>query len=79
MNYKNNAKREFQEMLNQFPEMSLQEVLYTIARELKIENKSDFLKRTDEEVYTAINKAIKFEKKEPLLTEQEIENYFNKV
>lgn len=62
MNYKNNTVRELQDFINQHPQMSLGEIFYTISRELKITNKSEFLEKEDEEMYTAVNKAKETEK-----------------
>ncbi len=63
-NYKNSAIREFSEFTKQFPEYSLGEILYSSIRMLDIDKLSDLLSRTDEEIFTAINKAIEVEQDE---------------
>lgn len=61
MNYKNNGVREFQEFAKQHPDYSLGEIFYAIARTAKVNKISDLLEKTDEEMFTAINKAIEVE------------------
>ncbi len=62
MNYRNNGLREFIEMSKEFPEYSLGEVLYSGLRLAGVKNIQDLLEKTDEELFTAINKAIEVEK-----------------
>jgi len=61
-NYKNNALREFSEFSKQFPEYSVGEILYSTIRMMSVSKLSELLDKTDEEVYTSINKAIESEK-----------------
>lgn len=62
MNHRNNTIREIQDLMNIHPSYSLGEVLYTISRELKIKKPSELLEKTDEEIYTAVNKAKETER-----------------
>ena len=61
MNFKNNAIREISEFSKQFPEYSLGEILYSSIRMLGVSKLSELLEKTDEEIFTAINKSIEVE------------------
>ena len=62
MNYKNNAIREIQEFTKEFPEYSLGETLYSVLRLLKIQKLSNLLELSDEEIFSAVEKAKQEEK-----------------
>lgn len=58
MNFKGITSR----LISSEEKLSTAEVLYTLARELKIEKISDFLNHSDEDIYSAMEKALEFEK-----------------
>ena len=62
MNYKKETVRAIQDMVNTHSAYSLGEIFYTISRELKVKNIKELLEKTDQEIYSAVNKAKEFEK-----------------
>jgi len=56
MNYKNNAIREMQELVKSFPDYTLGEILYSFLRVAGAKSISDILEKSDEELFTAIEK-----------------------
>lgn len=62
MNYKKETIRAIQDMVNTHSAYSLGKIFYTISRELKIKNIKELLEKTDQEIYSAVNKAKDFEK-----------------
>lgn len=63
LNYRNIAARELQEFITENPTMSIGEILYSVIREnnLGVEFK-DIKTLSDEQIYSAIEKAKQFEK-----------------
>ncbi len=66
MNYKNNGLRELQELSKQYPDYTLGEVLYASLKLTGAKKIQDLLEKTDEEIFTAINKAIEVEHDTPI-------------
>jgi hypothetical protein len=64
MNFKNNALRELQNLSKDFPEYSLGEVLYSAIRITGAKKISDLLTLSDEEIFSAIEKAKTKEKED---------------
>lgn len=64
MNYKNNAIREIQDFTKEFPTYSLGESLYAVIRLTGAKNISDLLVLSDEEIFSAVEKAKIQEKEE---------------
>jgi hypothetical protein len=64
MNFKNNALRELQNLSKDFPEYSLGEVLYSAIRITGAKKISDLLTLSDEEIFSAIEKAKTQEKED---------------
>lgn len=62
MNFKNNALRELQNLSKDFPEYSLGEVLYSAFRLTGAKKISELLMLSDEEIFSAIEKAKTQEK-----------------
>lgn len=62
MNFKNNTFREIQELSKQYPDYSAGEVLYAGIRILGITKLSQLIDKTDEEIFTAFNRAIEEER-----------------
>ncbi len=63
LNYKNIAVRTLQDFLTENPTMTLGEVFYSIFREGNIETDTKGIKNmSDEDIYSAIEKAKQFEK-----------------
>lgn len=60
--YKNHTFKEMQEMGKEFPDYSVGEVFYAVSRLMGISKISDFLNKTDEEFFSAVNKAREEEK-----------------
>ena len=63
MNYKNNAIREIQNFTKEFPDYSFGESLYAVLRLTGAKTISDLLLLSDEEIFSAVEKA-KLEEKE---------------
>jgi hypothetical protein len=63
MNFKNNALRELPNFAKEFPEYSLGEILYSAIRLTGAKKISDLLILSDEEIFSAIEKA-KIQEKE---------------
>lgn len=63
MNFKNNALRELPNFAKDFPEYSLGEILYSAIRLTGAKKISDLLILSDEEIFSAIEKA-KIQEKE---------------
>ncbi len=63
MNFKNNALRELPNFAKEFPEYSLGEILYSAIRLTGSKKISDLLILSDEEIFSAIEKA-KIQEKE---------------
>ena len=63
MNFKNNALRELPNFAKDFPEYSLGEILYSAIRLTWAKKISDLLILSDEEIFSAIEKA-KIQEKE---------------
>jgi hypothetical protein len=57
MNFKNNALRELLNFSKEFPEYSLGEILYSVIRITGAKKISDLLTLSDEEIFSAIEKA----------------------
>jgi hypothetical protein len=64
MNFKNNALRELQNLSKDFPEYSLGEVLYSAIRITGAKKISDLLTLSNEEIFSAIEKAKTKEKED---------------
>jgi len=62
MNYKNNAIREVQEFSKEFPDYTLGETLYSFLRLLNIQKLSDLLQLSDEDIFSAVERAKQEEK-----------------
>jgi hypothetical protein len=62
MNFKNNALRELQNLSKDFPEYSLGEILYSACRLTGAKKISDLLILSDEEIFSAIERAKTQEK-----------------
>jgi len=64
MNYKKIAVRTISEFIDESPEMSMGEVLYSILRRSNsgIQDIKDLRSISDEKIYSIIEKAKKFEK-----------------
>ena len=62
MNFKNNSIREVANFSKDFPDYSLGEILYSVIRVTGAKKISDLLLLTDEEIFTAIEKAKTQEK-----------------
>lgn len=63
MNFKNNALRELPILANELPEYTLGELLYSVIRLTGAKKVSDLLELSDEEIFSAIEKA-KLQEKE---------------
>jgi hypothetical protein len=63
MNFKNNALRELTNFAKEFPEYSLGQILYSAIRLTEAKKISDLLTLSDEEIFSAIEKA-KIQEKE---------------
>lgn len=63
MNFKNNALRELPILAKEFPDYTLGEVLYSVIRLTGVKKTSDLLTLSDEEIFSAIEKA-KIQEKE---------------
>lgn len=61
MNYRNEGIREISGLAKQFPEYTLGEILYASLRLTGVKSIQDLLNKTDEEIFTAINKSIEVE------------------
>lgn len=57
MNFKNNALRELSTLSKEFPEYTLGEVLYSVIRLTGAKKTSELLLISDEEFFSAIEKA----------------------
>lgn len=57
MNFKNNALRELQNLSKDFPEYSLGEILYSALRLTGAKKISDLITLSDEEIFSAVEKA----------------------
>lgn len=66
MNYRNEGIREIQGFAKQYPDYTLGEVLYASLRLTGAKKIQDLLEKTDEEIFTAINKAIEVEQDTPI-------------
>jgi hypothetical protein len=64
MNFKNNALRELQNLSKDFPEYSLGEVLYSALRLTGAKKISDLITLSDEEIFSAVEKAKTQEKED---------------
>jgi hypothetical protein len=64
MNFKNNALRELPNFSKDFPEYSLGEILYSVIRITGAKKISDLLILSDEEIFSAIEKAKVQEKED---------------
>jgi hypothetical protein len=64
MNFKNNALRELQNLAKDFPEYSLGETLYSALRLTGAKKVSDLMILSDEEIFSAIEKAKTQEKED---------------
>lgn len=62
MNYKKNSLREIDKFIQEFPDYTLGEVLYTVLRLTKVEKLSDIKKLSDEEIFSAVEQANEVEK-----------------
>jgi hypothetical protein len=63
MNFKNNALRELPILSNELPKYTLGELLYSVIRLTGAKKVSDLLELSDEEIFSAIEKA-KLQEKE---------------
>lgn len=63
MNFKNNALRELPNFSKEFPDYSFGEILYSVIRLTGAKKISDLLTLSDEEIFSAIEKA-KLQEKE---------------
>lgn len=63
MNFKNNALRELPNFSKEFPDYSLGEIIYSVVRLTGAKKISDLLLISDEEIFSAIEKA-KLQEKE---------------
>ena len=63
MNFKNNALRELPILAKELPEYTLGEILYSVIRLTGVKKSSDLLTLSDEEIFSAIEKA-KIQEKE---------------
>lgn len=63
MNFKNNALRELPILAKELPEYSFGELLYSVIRLTGAKKVSDLLSLSDEEIFSAIEKA-KIQEKE---------------
>jgi len=66
MNYRNIAIREIQEFSKEFNEYSAAEILYSGIRLLKLKKLTDLHKVSDEDIFTAFNKAREEQRDEPI-------------
>lgn len=64
MNFKNNALRELQNLSKDFPDYSLGEILYSALRLTGAKKISDLLTLSDEEIFSAVEKAKSQEREE---------------
>ena len=64
MNFKNNALRELQNFSKDFPDYSLGEILYSALRLTGAKKISDLLTLSDEEIFSAVEKAKSQEREE---------------
>lgn len=62
MNYKNIGIREISELAKTVPDYTLGETLYAFLRLAGVKEIKQLLEKTDEEIFTAINKAVEVEK-----------------
>lgn len=62
MNFKNNALRELQNFSKEFPDYTLGESLYAVLRLTGAKTISDLLTLSDEEIFSAVEKAKSEEK-----------------
>lgn len=62
MNYKKNALRELDKLTQEFPDYTLGEVLYSVLRLTKITDISGLKKLSDEDIFSAAEKATDEEK-----------------
>lgn len=62
MHYKNEALRQLTQLLKDNPDYSFGEVLYSMLRLTSSEKISDLKNLSDEDIYTAIEKASDLEK-----------------
>ena len=63
MNFKNNALRELPNFSKEFPDYSLGEIIYSVVRLTGAKKISDLLLISDEDIFSAIEKA-KLQEKE---------------
>lgn len=67
LNYKPLINEKIQEFLNQNPDYTFGQLVYSVAASLgndRINKKSDFLHLSDEDFYTGLDLALKREQKE---------------
>lgn len=62
MNFKNNALRELSILSKELPDYTLGEILYSVIRLTSAKKTSEILNLTDEEIFSAIEKAKTQEK-----------------